>query len=171
MRACAELINVRGPSAVTHRAVAEHAGTSLASTTYYFASLDQMLEAAGELLVDTWVRNAVTVLDDDAAVSAAATGRERAMLVVRAVLPAGDDDAVRAHYENLVGAGRSEPLAWGYAAGRDRFDAVIDDLLMRLGTDLGATSAVALVDGAAVAALNEGRGVHEHATSLVAPFV
>jgi DNA-binding transcriptional regulator YbjK len=39
-----------GFQAVTHRAVAERAGLPLASTTYYFTSLDELIEAAVEHL-------------------------------------------------------------------------------------------------------------------------
>ena len=35
-----------GPGAVTHRAVATEAGVPLAATTYYFASIDDLLESA-----------------------------------------------------------------------------------------------------------------------------
>lgn len=48
IEAAAEIIVTRGPSALTHRAVAAEAGVSLGSTTQYFASLDELREAALE---------------------------------------------------------------------------------------------------------------------------
>ena len=50
IRAAADLLCEGGFEAVTHRAVAERAGLPLASTTYYFASLDEVVEAAVDLL-------------------------------------------------------------------------------------------------------------------------
>ena len=48
MRAAAELLCEGGFEAVRHRAVAQRAGLPLASTTYYFASLDDLIVAAVE---------------------------------------------------------------------------------------------------------------------------
>lgn len=48
--AAADLLCEGGFEAVTHRAVAERAGLSLASTTYYFTSLDEVIESAVEHL-------------------------------------------------------------------------------------------------------------------------
>lgn len=48
--AAGELLCEGGFQAVTHRAVAERAGLPLASTTYYFSSLDELTEAAVEHL-------------------------------------------------------------------------------------------------------------------------
>lgn len=48
--AAAELLCQGGFEAVTHRAVADRAGLPLASTTYYFASLDELVETAVEYL-------------------------------------------------------------------------------------------------------------------------
>lgn len=50
IRAAADLLSEGGFGAVTHRAVAERAALPLASTTYYFASLDDLIEAAVEHL-------------------------------------------------------------------------------------------------------------------------
>ena len=46
--AAADLLRTGGFEAVRHRAVAEKAGLPLASTTYYFASLDDLVTAATE---------------------------------------------------------------------------------------------------------------------------
>lgn len=48
MRAAAELLCEGGFEAVRHRAVANRAGLPLASTTYYFSSLDDLIVAAVE---------------------------------------------------------------------------------------------------------------------------
>jgi DNA-binding transcriptional regulator YbjK len=49
LRATLRIIGRHGTAGVTHRAVAEEAGVPLASTTYYFASKDELLEQAYDL--------------------------------------------------------------------------------------------------------------------------
>ena len=49
LRATLRIIGRHGTAGVTHRAVAEEAGVALASTTYYFASKDELLEQAYDL--------------------------------------------------------------------------------------------------------------------------
>jgi TetR/AcrR family transcriptional regulator, regulator of biofilm formation and stress response len=46
------LISEQGVDAVSHRTVAEAAGVPLGATTYYFKSLDELLEGALQLFVD-----------------------------------------------------------------------------------------------------------------------
>lgn len=48
--AAAELLSEGGFEAVRHRAVARRAGLPLASTTYYFSSLDELIAAAVEYI-------------------------------------------------------------------------------------------------------------------------
>jgi DNA-binding transcriptional regulator YbjK len=50
VRAAAELLCEGGFEAVRHRAVASRAGLPLASTTYYFSSLDDLIAAAVEYI-------------------------------------------------------------------------------------------------------------------------
>lgn len=156
--AAVALVLERGPAAVTHRAVAARAGASLSATTYYFADLDELMAAAGTEVARRWADHA----------RATVTGRrlaaddraDRVAVLVDAVLPAGD---VRGHYAHLVGAGTMPALAAAYAAGRSALDAAVDDL----GLALPAAVLVALVDGAAVAALSEGSDVRAHARAVV----
>jgi DNA-binding transcriptional regulator YbjK len=50
VRAAADLLCEGGFEAVTHRSVADRAGLPLASTTYYFSSLDELIETAVDYL-------------------------------------------------------------------------------------------------------------------------
>jgi TetR/AcrR family transcriptional regulator, regulator of biofilm formation and stress response len=52
LEAALRVIGERGVDAVSHRTVADEAGVPLASTTYYFESLDDVLEGALKLFVD-----------------------------------------------------------------------------------------------------------------------
>ncbi|HEX6382829.1 MAG TPA: TetR family transcriptional regulator, partial [Acidimicrobiia bacterium] len=51
LRAAIELLGETGVRSVTHRAVAERAGVPLASTTYYFSSVKELVEEALKLHV------------------------------------------------------------------------------------------------------------------------
>ncbi|MDM7832226.1 TetR/AcrR family transcriptional regulator [Cellulomonas edaphi] len=157
--AAVALVREGGPAAVSHRAVAARAGASLSATTYYFADLDELLAAAGAELAEQWAAHARAV--------AARERSSAAQALVDAVLPPGDDRVLRGHYEHLAGAGRLPALAGAYARGRAALDAAIAGLGLPWPTEV----LVALVDGAALAALSEGRDVRAHAREVVARVV
>lgn len=170
--AAAELILRDGPGAVTHRSVAAQADVPLAATTYYFTGLDDLLGAAGEQIVRGWAERAqaighsVTELVAEGGVETLST-RSRALLLVDAVLPPGDHGELLGFYEHVVSAGRSPVLAAAFAQGRGELDVVIDELLDQLGARFSAVLLIAVVDGAAVTALCEGRAVRDLAVDCV----
>ena len=170
--AAAELILRDGPAAVTHRSVAAQADVPLAATTYYFTGLDDLLGAAGEQIVRGWAERAqaighsVTELVAEGGVETLST-RSRALLLVDAVLPPGDHGELLGFYEHVVSAGRSPVLAAAFAQGRGELDVVIDELLDQLGARFSAVLLIAVVDGAAVTALCEGRAVRDLAVECV----
>lgn len=167
-RAAAELVRQEGPAALGHRAVAARAGLSLSATTYYYSGLDDLAAAAGAALVAEWVAHAESVR---ARVAGDGGSHDPAAVVVEAVLPPGDDAAVLAHYEQLLAAGRVPALAAALGAGRTRLDAVVAELLHDLGAGAppgpGAALVLALVDGAVVSAVSEGRPVRATARDLL----
>jgi TetR/AcrR family transcriptional regulator, regulator of biofilm formation and stress response len=164
VRAAVDLVREEGPGALSHRAVAQRAGVPLAATTYYVGGLDDLAAAAGAGLVDAWVAHAEQVL----ARSAGAT--DPAGVVVEALLPPGDDAAVAAHYELLLAARQVPALAAALRVGRDRLDAVLAALLAAVVPQAGwsAPMVLAVLDGAVVAALSEGRPVRPAARVLLA---
>lgn len=84
VEAAAALVVEAGPSTLTHRTIAQRADVPLAATTYYFASLDDLVGAAGTRLAERWAVHADAVL---AAVTAEVTADLTAE--VRAELTAG----------------------------------------------------------------------------------
>jgi DNA-binding transcriptional regulator YbjK len=170
--AAAELILRDGPSSVTHRSVAAQADVPLAATTYYFSGLDDLLAAAGQRIVRDWadraqaIGHAVADAVADGGVDALST-RSRALLLVDAVLPPGDHGELLGFYEHVVSAGRSPVLATAFAQGRGELDVVVDELLAQLGVRFSAVLLIAVVDGAAVTALCEGRNVRDLAVDCV----
>lgn len=62
VEAAAALVVEAGPSTLTHRTIAQRADVPLAATTYYFASLDDLVGAAGSRLAERWAVHADAVL-------------------------------------------------------------------------------------------------------------
>ena len=120
-----------------HRAVAERAGLPLASTTYYFASLDDLVTAAVE-------RTSRDELAEGRAAAgpswrpAATPAEGPAELVLDLLLgPESRDgglDAVLLRYERLVGAGRRPYLAPLMRELRVELDALLAEILAGAGT-------------------------------------
>lgn len=178
--AAARLVLSDGPAALTHRRVAEAAQVPLAATTYYFSGRDELLAAAGERIVDSWVVAAERVAKRAAAeadvVRTGAEGRAGATgageparayggLVddlVTALLPPKVGE-IRGHYEHLVGAGRDRTLARAYRAGRAQLDAATAKILAAHGVSAPPDLVLAVLDGAVVIALSEGRQVRAYA--------
>ncbi len=151
--AAAELLGTGGFDAVRHRAVAEKAGLPLASTTYYFASLDDLVVAAmarrgRDELAE--VRAELDALPADAGVEAIVE------LVLDQLLGPGSRrslEAVLLRYERFVGAGRRPYLGPLMREMRGEFDALLVDVLARAGVALDPKALlrlVAVVDGTVV---------------------
>jgi len=168
VRAAAELILSEGPAGVTHRTVAAQADVPLAATTYYFSGLDELVETAGRLLVERWTAHTREVVEREDVPADAAGKAER---IVDAIGPSGDDAAVRGFYEHLVAAGRSAALGRAYAETRNGLDDAVSELLAKLHLDISPQLIVAIVDGAALTALSEGRSVRPVALELTREVV
>ena len=158
--AAAALLRSGGFDAVRHRAVAERAGRPLASTTYYFASLDDLVTAAAERTSRDELAEGQAQLDR--LTERAAATAELAELVLDMLLgPESRDgglDAVLLRYERLVGAGRRPYLAPLMRALRGELDALLAEILRRCGhpmSEVELRDLVSLVDGAVLSALIE----------------
>lgn len=151
--AAGELLREGGFEALRHRAVAERAGLPLASTTYYFDSLDELITAAVEH----------TSRQDLASGRAALAGDGEPLEIVLDQLLGqrsrdGGLDAVLLRYEQLVGAGRRPYLAPLMRTLRPELDALLGEALARAGHALdvdGVRRVVETVDGAVISALIE----------------
>ncbi|RLK60393.1 TetR/AcrR family transcriptional regulator [Actinokineospora cianjurensis] len=157
--AAVELLIEGGFDAVRHRAVAERAGLPLASTTYYFESLDELIGAAIE-------QHGRAELARGRAVLAAMTEPPRGVdhlveLVIDQLLGpvnANDAEAVLLRYERLVATGRRpylRPLMLELGAD---LRTLLMDTCVRAGAELDHVrleQLIALVDGAVVNALIE----------------
>ena len=158
MEAAAALLVEGGFETLRHRAVAERAGLPLASTTYYFDSLDELIAAAVE-------HHGRTELDRGRAQLAEVPAEPRDLdsvvdLVLDQLLgpPAGKRDAelVLLRYERLVATGRRPYLRPLMRTLGDELRGLLREVLARSGSpvdDRRLEQLIALVDGAVVNAL------------------
>ena len=173
LRAAMAVIDERGLGAATHRAIAERAGVPLATTTYYFSSLDQLLEEALELFVSEDVARLETVgslvaeLEGTADAVIAAVAAE----LVRTSSPA--------QFELYIEASRREALRATVGRSLAAYRALAHGLLDRIGcsdAERAAPLVVAFLDGVAVQHVAVGgpdreERIVEGLTALLTPFL
>jgi DNA-binding transcriptional regulator YbjK len=159
VEAAAALLVEGGFDAVRHRAVAERAGLPLASTTYYFESLDELVTAAVEHHGRAELARGRQCLAELAA-------QERSPdtlveLVLELLLgPESDSDAesVLLRYERLVATGRRPYLRELTRALGAELRGLIREIFHRSGAEVDdrrVEQLISLVDGAVVNALIE----------------
>ena len=165
IEAAAAIIREEGPSAVSHRAVARRAGCSLSATTYYFKGLDDLLYQAGLVNIAIWASRAERVADKVESLEQLPSLSGRLDLVLQATLP--PEGPYLGHYIQLISAGTVAPVEQAYRRGRQRLNTAVGRLLDRLGAVIEPDLVIAVVDGAAVTALSEGRDVHATAADLL----
>jgi DNA-binding transcriptional regulator YbjK len=151
LRATIELLGETGIKSVTHRAVAERAGVPLASTTYYFESVHQLVEEALKL----HVAERVAELEGLAAVALGVTGAGVQDIAQRLaeVLVAAPAPILVAQYQLYLEAGRNPALQPAVADALRAFEALVASVLDALGArdPQGAAEAfLALLDGFAL---------------------
>jgi DNA-binding transcriptional regulator YbjK len=176
--AAGELLMEGGFDAVRHRAVAERAGLPLASTTYYFQSLDELivtaLEHEGRVEIEEARERLDTLasaeLDTDAVVELFLD------LLLGEESRRGGLDAVLPRYERFVATGRRPYLAPLMRRLRVELDTLLMEILARIGVRASRERVfqlVAVVDGAVVSALIESdpdpRGVARRTLLSLAP--
>jgi DNA-binding transcriptional regulator YbjK len=158
--AAAELLVEGGFDAVRHRAVAERAGLPLASTTYYFDSLDDLVTAAVEEHSRLELANGRQCLEE------LATRNRGVQALVELVLELllgpeqaereADAESVLLRYERLVATGRRPYLRPLMRTLTGELNELLHEIFARSGhavDDAELQRLVALVDGAVVNAL------------------
>ncbi|PXY34572.1 TetR family transcriptional regulator [Prauserella sp. PE36] len=155
--AAAELLTEGGFEAIRHRAVADRAGLPLASTTYYFDSLDDLIAAAMEHYGRSELARGREQL---ARLSIEHRGVDTLVELVLDQLLGEDPDyeAVLLRYERLVATGRRpylRPLMRTLAV---ELRELLTEIFVKSGVPIDPRrleQLVALVDGAVVNALIE----------------
>lgn len=169
VQAAVTLLAQHGVGAVTHRAIAQQAGVALAATTYYFTSLDALLEEAVRTLAAEWFDRARAALAQlPSRLAGPAELAEAAVAVAVPVGPAGDLPAM---YDRYLEAGRFPTLRPMV----EEYDAALDELLAQVLKRAGHPSErarllLAVVDGAVLRALAEGHPPRAAAAAAVEGF-
>jgi DNA-binding transcriptional regulator YbjK len=150
VRAAIEVIAESGIGGVTHRAVATRADVPLASTSYYFDSIDELVEAAVRLAVEEQVER----LDSFAAAIAESGGSvdELAELIANALTFIPDSVALT-QFDSYLYAARNPAMSEAAAAAMSAFERLAAEALRVAGAREpaeGARAFVALADGFAL---------------------
>jgi DNA-binding transcriptional regulator YbjK len=169
LRATIELLGETGAKSVTHRAVAERAGLPLASTTYYFASVRQLIEEALKL----HVAERVAELQGLAAVALGTAGASATDIAERLaeVLASAPTPILMAQYQMYLEAGRNPALQPAVAEALAAFEGLAAGVLAALGArdpEPRAEAFVALLDGFALHRVARPRDPSREATALAA---
>lgn len=160
VEAAAQLLAEGGFEAIRHRAVAERAALPLASTTYYFGSLEELITAAVEHEAQTELeagRRRLTELageqhDTDAMIELMLD------LLLGTRSRGGGVEQVLLRYERLVGSPRRPYLAPLMRELSARLHDLLAEILAHFGAEIDRQhllELIMLVDGAVVNALNE----------------
>jgi DNA-binding transcriptional regulator YbjK len=169
LRAAIELLGETGAKSVTHRAVAERAGLPLASTTYYFRSVRELIEEALKL----HVAERVAELQGLAELALSATGASATQLAERLaeVLVAAPTPTLVAQYQMYLEAGRNPALQPAVADALAAFEGLTAGVLAALGARdprAAAEAFLALLDGFALHRLARPRDPAREAAALFA---
>jgi DNA-binding transcriptional regulator YbjK len=169
LRATIQLLGETGAKSVTHRAVADRAGVPLASTTYYFESVHQLIEEALKL----HVAERVAELQGLAALALGAGGATAQDIAQRLadVLVSAPGPILAAQYQLYLEAGRNPALQPAIAEALAAFEGLAESVLATLGARDPAEAAVAfvaLLDGFALHRLARPRDPEQEAAALFA---
>ena len=146
LRAAMEIVAESGTTAATHRAIASRAGLPLATTSYFFSSIDELLEEATR----RFTSDRASELD---AVSRAIPDRasyDDTAALFAEVLLTGDRMVELAQIEAYLHAARSSHLREAVAEAMSAFERAAETALAAAGAQrprAGARAFMAMVDG------------------------
>jgi DNA-binding transcriptional regulator YbjK len=147
LRAAVELLADGGPRAVTHRAVAARAGVPQASTTYYFASIQQLTDEALRLHLSE--RTAELQAMIASATDKGGSTEDIARVLAEMLITRSREIAI-AQFEVYMQAGRNPELSTHVEQTLRTFEKIAESVLRLLGArepERAAPVFVALIDG------------------------
>lgn len=169
--AAADILQEKGPNAVTYRSVAQRAKVAASSTGYYFSSIADLLYEAGERNMSLWAKRAEAVADAAETMDVQECRMEAVELFLSAAMPSGSGVSAP-HYMQLIAASESPAVTRAYREGRKRLDAAVSRIIKCVGLkEVTPRFVIALVDGAAVSAVSEGESAHARARAVLAEWV
>jgi TetR/AcrR family transcriptional regulator, regulator of biofilm formation and stress response len=150
LAATIELFAEGGSRAVTHRAVARRAGLPPATTTYYFASIEELLREALAAHIQQWTTDIAALTDLDAG---STIGLHDATTLVSHVFAQRGPEVAARELSIYLAATRDPALRDSATEALQKFEALAVQILARLGVPNGeplAASIIALIAGTAL---------------------
>jgi TetR/AcrR family transcriptional regulator, regulator of biofilm formation and stress response len=172
LAAALRVIAERGVAATTHRAVAEAAGVPTSTTTYYFKSLDELLDEALLLFVREEAERLRAMANELEGQPVPPAEVARTLV---AELRAGQGTADVAQFELYLEASRRPSLREAARASLDLYAAVAETALRAAGSprpEEGARVFVALIDGLGLHRIASGadQDIERAVLTLFIPF-
>lgn len=164
------LIGEKGLGSVTHRAVAAQAGLPPSTTSYFFASIDELVVEAMRRVADLITAQIQSVTELVAATDPEPSAAVDTMVEILLGEP---EVATLAQFETYLQAARQPELRVEVARVLDAFEELATATFERLGAKLpkaGARAVVALADGFALHRLGARRG-EDHTEALKSSFL
>ena len=164
--AAIELFAEGGTRGITHRAVASRAGLPPATTTYYFTSIDELIEEALSRHIEIWLQDLhrLTSTPIDAEVSL-----DDASGLISAVFAVRSTDIVALQLSIYLAAARSPHLRPKAAQALDAFEVFTAKMLHQVGVadaDSLARSIVSVILGSAFGRLS-GRNTNDEEADML----
>ena len=150
LAATIELFAEGGSRAVTHRAVARRAGLPPATTTYYFASIEELLREALAAHIQQWTSDLAALTDLDLGPK---ISLEDATNLVSHVFSQRGPEVAALELSIYLAATRDQALRDAATEALEGFEALAVTVLSRLGVDGAeplAASIIALIAGTAL---------------------
>lgn len=150
LAATIELFAEGGSRAVTHRAVARRAGLPAATTTYYFASIQEMLREALAAHIQQWTTDIAALTDLDAG---STISLDDATTLVSHVFAQRGPEVAALELSIYLAATRDPALRESATEALERFETLAVQILGRLGVQDSeplAASIIALIAGTAL---------------------
>ena len=160
LRAALDIISKRGVDKVTHRAVASVAGVSPGTTTYHFASREDLVRDSFSLYIDDYQRSLVETLTH----RPVQTREDFVRFLSGMTTLSPDQSGLEAiEYEMVLFAGRDEAMRMRVAAWSRTLESWLSDPLERLGASRPLEAArmlVALSRGSEFEVLSRSQTIH-----------
>lgn len=160
LRAALDIISNRGVDKVTHRAVAGVAGVSPGTTTYHFATREDLVRESFSLYIDDYQRSLVETLTQ----RPVQTREDFIRFLSGMTTLSPDQSGLEAiEYEMVLFAGRDEAMRMRVAAWSRTLESWLSDPLERLGASRPLEAArmlVALSRGSEFEVLSRSQTIH-----------
>lgn len=161
LRSALDIISKRGVDKVTHRAVASVAGVSPGTTTYHFATREDLVRDSFSLYIDDYQRALVETLTQ----RPVQTREDFVRFLTGMTTLSPDQSGLEAiEYEMVLFAGRDEAMRMRVAAWSRTLESWLSDPLERLGASRPLEAArmlVALSRGSEFEVLSRSQEIHK----------